>query len=61
MEARIDEYLSMGVKAVWLIDPRAGGFLCAGGNPQHWTPAITFRLESTPIFLDLAGLFADLN
>jgi Uma2 family endonuclease len=56
---RSADYLNMGVRAVWIIDPTSRtGRQCVGDT---WTAAETLRVPGTPIFIELSKLFADLD
>ena len=62
MEGKIDEYLQMGVRKVWVIDPyQATGWDCPAGSLSTWQPATRFSVPETQITLDLPELFADLD
>lgn len=62
MEERIGDYLKLGVKEVWVIDPVVvQGYRCEGPNPRDWQQANRLTVEETPIFVDLAEIVADLD
>jgi len=51
---RIADYLKMGVRGVWVIDPETRkGWDCSSGN---WIETAVFRLADSPIYLDLAAI-----
>ena len=52
-QERIADYLDMGVRGVWVIDPQTRrGWDCSSGN---WIETAVFRLADSPIYLDLGG------
>lgn len=59
LEQRTRDYLEMGVRTVWLIDPYSRtGRICRG---ESWTSAERLEVEGTAVFVELAALFADIN
>ena len=51
---RISDYLGMGIRGVWVIDPETRkGWDCSSGN---WIETRVFRLEASPIYLDLGAI-----
>ncbi len=58
-EQRANEYLAMGVQAVWIIDPRTRtGRMCAGQSAEQlWTVAMRLEVSGTPIFVELDEIF----
>jgi Uma2 family endonuclease len=51
---RIADYIGMGVKGVWVIDPATRkGWDCSSAN---WIETAVFRLAGSPIYLDLSGI-----
>jgi Uma2 family endonuclease len=61
-QARVQDYFSMGVRAVWLLDPRKKiGFNCLTGNQSDWHEQTHFIVAGTPIQTELAGVFAELD
>ena len=62
MEDKINEYLSMGIENVWVVDPKTQvGFSCTSGGPQGWAKAEVLTVKNSPITLGLRELFADLD
>ena len=62
MEERIADYLKMGVRDVWVIDPMiVQGYRCAGANHRDWRQTNRLSVEGTPIAVDLAEIAADLD
>ncbi len=62
MTARIDEYLALGTRGVWVIDPqRAIGWACSSGALSGWSEQKILMVTGTPIILSLEELFADLD
>lgn len=51
---RIADYLAMGIRGVWVIDPETRkGWDCSTGN---WIETVEFRLANSPIYLDLSAI-----
>ena len=62
IEDRIGDYLSIGVRDVWVIDPVVvQGYRCAGANPRDWLHSNRLAVEGTPIVVDLTAIAADLD
>jgi Uma2 family endonuclease len=58
-QLRATDYLNMGVRAVWIVDPASRtGRQCIG---SAWTASGTLEVPGTPIWIDLAKLFSDLE
>ena len=58
-QRRADDYLRMGVQAVWIIDPETRtGRVC---SEENWLQASRLQVAGTPIFVDLANIFASLD
>lgn len=58
-EERASDYLAMGVKCVWIIDPKTRtGRMCAD---QSWTAAQRLTVPGTQIYVDLPMLFRFLD
>lgn len=58
-EERASDYLEMGIKAVWIVDPKTRtGRMCTG---QAWTAAQRLDVPGTAIYLDLAEIFRYLD
>ena len=58
MDQKITDYLDMGVRAVWVIDPLAkAGYDCRGGHLSMWQLSSRLALSGTPIAVDIAELF----
>ncbi len=54
-EQRAADYFSMGVHAVWMIDPHTRtGRKCTG---QSWTLTKRLEVSGTPIFVELDEIF----
>ena len=57
-QERAQDYLEMGVKAVWLIDPRSRtGRMCI---ENAWVLATRLTVPNSSIYCDLGTLFAQL-
>lgn len=62
IEIKVEEYFRMGVRAVWIIDPRTStAYQCAGSSMRDWKPVETLTVPDTPISLALKDLLADLD
>jgi Uma2 family endonuclease len=62
IEERIADYLNLGVREVWVIDPVVvQGYRCKGANPRDWQQTNQLTVEGTPIKVDLAEIVADLD
>ena len=56
---RLEDYRTMGVKNIWVIDPAARkGFDCSTGS---WIEANDFTVAGTPIELHLDAIFSDID
>jgi len=62
IETKVDEYFQMGVRAVWIIDPRTNtAYQCAGSSIRDWKSVDTLTVPDTPIILSLKDVLADLD
>ncbi|MBT9329444.1 Uma2 family endonuclease [Paracidobacterium acidisoli] len=62
MEDKIEEYFQMGVRAVWVIDPRTQtGYQCEGPHFQEWKAAAILTIPGTPVQIEMSALIADLD
>jgi Uma2 family endonuclease len=62
MEARIQEYLDFGTRAVWLIDPQTRtAYQCAGGSIRDWKAAETLTVPGSAITIEVKEVLADLD
>jgi Uma2 family endonuclease len=62
MDQKIADYLRMGVRAVWVIDPLAmAGYDCHGGHLSMWKLSSHLAVRETPIAVDVAALFNSLD
>lgn len=62
MEDKIEEYFRMGVRAVWVIDPRRKiAYQCQGPAVSDWKPVETLLVPGSPIALELQAILADLD
>ena len=58
-EERAGDYLRMGCRSVWIIDPKTRtGRMCDGRN---WTAASRLEVPGTPIYVELGDIFAKLH
>ncbi len=56
---RIDDYRNMGIPHIWVVNPQTRrGFDCSTGS---WLETQSFKIESSPIGVDLAVIFAELD
>jgi Uma2 family endonuclease len=62
MDQKITDYVNMGVRAVWVIDPLAkAGYDCQGGHLSMWKLSNRLALAGTPVAVDIADLFSSLD
>ncbi len=55
IQERADDYLSMGVKTIWIIDPKIRtARMCVGSS---WVETAHLEVPGTPIYLDLSEVF----
>jgi Uma2 family endonuclease len=58
-QTRANDYLHMGVQTIWIIDPATRtARVCSGPS---WVEATRLEVAGTPIFVELAPLFAALD
>lgn len=58
-QKRADDYQRMGVETIWIVDPVSRtGRVCSGPN---WVEADRLEVAGTPIYVELARLFASLD
>ncbi len=58
-QQRAQDYLLMGAKTIWIIDPDTRtARVCAG---RTWTQATRLDVAGTPIYVDIETLFASLD
>ena len=59
MQERAKDYLSMGVKMIWIIDPQSRtGRMCVGPS---WTEARRLEVPGTGIYVELDEIFSKIN
>ena len=61
MQERVDDYLRMGVRAVWLIDPRRRKAYLAEAEGKIAPVTETLMLAGTEVQVPLAEVFAELD
>jgi Uma2 family endonuclease len=62
LQARVRDYFAMGVRAVWVLDPRKKiGLNCPTGERADWQEKTNFVVAGTPIRMDLAAVFAEVD
>ena len=59
MEERAADYLAMGIRAVWMIDPKTrSGRMCVG---DAWVAGRRLEVPGTPIYVELPEVFRSLD
>jgi Uma2 family endonuclease len=59
LQERCEDYRRMGVETVWIIDPKTrSGRMCSG---EKWIAAERLEVAGTPIYVQLEGLFAQIE
>jgi len=59
VQRKIEDYGQSGIPNIWIVDPvNRIGWDCSDGN---WTRKLRFEVSGTPIYLDLAELFKELD
>lgn len=59
LQERCEDYRRMGVETIWLIDPATrSGRMCISAE---WIAAERLEVPGTPIYADLASLFAQIQ
>jgi Uma2 family endonuclease len=62
IEDEIEEYFRMGVRAVWVIDPRRRiGYQCEGASLRDWKAVDTLTIPGTAVALEMSAILADLD
>ena len=61
LQERIDDYTSMGVGAIWVIDPQTRHAWVASSTGLQETPNGEFAMEGTPIRISVAEIFAEFD
>lgn len=62
LEDKLAEYFAMGVRAVWVIDPRTStAYQCEGPRFDQWKAAEVLAVPGTPISITVSDLRADLD
>jgi Uma2 family endonuclease len=62
VEEKVEEYFRMGVRAVWIIDPRTQtGYQCEGAMLGDWKVSQTLTVPGTLIRIEMSALLADLD
>lgn len=61
MQERVDDYLRMGVKAVWVVDPKRRKAFHADAEGELTPAAETLLLTGTPVEVKVSDLFAELD
>jgi Uma2 family endonuclease len=58
-QERLDDYRKMGAPHIWVVDPQnKRGFDCSTGS---WIETQSFAIENSPISVNLATIFAELQ
>ncbi|MGI8771696.1 MAG: Uma2 family endonuclease [Acidobacteriaceae bacterium] len=62
LQARVRDYLEFGVKSVWILDPlEKSGLNCTSPHLADWKQQTEFSVEGTPIRMELAAVFANVD
>jgi Uma2 family endonuclease len=62
MEDKIAEYFRLGVRAVWVVEPRKQtAYQCEGAPFSQWRITSELTIPGTPVRIELAALIADLD
>jgi Uma2 family endonuclease len=57
-QERAQDYRAMGVKTVWIVDPKTRtGRMCSGAE---WVEASRLEVKGTPLYVDLPDVFSQL-
>jgi Uma2 family endonuclease len=58
-QQRFADYRQMGIAHIWVVDPRTRcGYDCSAGS---WIETLSFKVENSPISVDLSVIFAELE
>jgi Uma2 family endonuclease len=58
-QERAQDYREMGVRTVWIIDPKTRtGRMCSGAD---WVEASRLEVRQTPLYVDLPKIFSQLT
>jgi len=58
-QQRFADYRQMGVAHIWVVDPKTPrGYDCSGGS---WIETMSFKVEDSPITVDLSVILAELE
>jgi Uma2 family endonuclease len=58
-QERAQDYRTMGVETVWIIDPKTrSGRMCCGAE---WVEGSRLTVKETPLYVDLAEIFGQLT
>ncbi len=57
---RVEDYIAMGVKAVWVLDPKRSDVLVVTARESRYVNTRVLTVEGTPIRVDLDEIAADL-
>ncbi len=58
-QERAQDYRTMGVETVWIIDPKTrSGRMCSGAK---WIESSRLEVKGTPLFVDLPDIFSQLT
>lgn len=62
IEDKIEEYFRMGVRAVWVIDPRRKiAYQCEGASLRDWKAVEALTIPGTAVALEMRAILADLD
>ena len=57
---RVEDYVAMGVKHVWVLDPKSDRVFTVRNDEQRWTDERILTVDGTDIQVDLDAVAADL-
>ena len=58
-QQRFADYRQMGIAHIWVVDPTTRrGYDCSAGS---WIETMSFKIENSPIAVDLSVIFAELE
>ena len=61
IQSRVDDYLAMGVKDVWVLDPKDGRVFTVSGGRQQFAEDRVLTLPGTAVRVDLDEIERDLS
>jgi hypothetical protein len=61
IQERVDDYFSMGVQAVWVVDPRRRRAYAAGSGGFLYPVRDSLVVDGTPLNVPVMEIFAELD